>query len=175
MYKRHEALEQAKVALTLAAERMKWYYDKKVQSVPFKVSNKVLLNLKDYQTMERALRPQYEGPFEIIEKLSLITFRLRMPSHYQALHLVFYASKLTQYSESTIRGQKATPPLPTLIQGQEEWEVEKILDSRQRQEKNEYLVRWKGYTQGDDTWEPEDNLQNAGEKLQEYLQSIPKI
>jgi len=51
-YKRHEALEQAKVALTLAAERIKWYYDKKVQSVLFKVGNKVLLNLKDYQTME---------------------------------------------------------------------------------------------------------------------------
>jgi len=28
--------------------------------------------------------------------------------------------------------------------------------------------------QGDNTWEPEDNLQNAGKKLQEYLQSIPK-
>ena len=55
MYKRHEALEQAKAALTLAAERIKWYYDKKVQSIPFKVGNKVLLNLKNYQTMERAL------------------------------------------------------------------------------------------------------------------------
>jgi len=52
MYKIHKVLEQAKVALTLVAEKMKWYYDKKVQSVPFKVSNKVLLNLKDYQTME---------------------------------------------------------------------------------------------------------------------------
>ena len=51
-YKRQEALEQAKAALTLAVERIKWYYDKKVQSVPFKVGNKVLLNLKDYQTME---------------------------------------------------------------------------------------------------------------------------
>jgi len=48
-------LEQAKAALTLAAERMKWYYDKKVQSVPFKVGDKVLLNLKDYQTTEQAL------------------------------------------------------------------------------------------------------------------------
>ena len=55
MYKRQEVLEQAKVALTLAAEKMKWYYDKKVQSIPFKVGNKVLLNLKDYQTMEQAL------------------------------------------------------------------------------------------------------------------------
>ena len=48
-YKRQEALEQTKAALTLTAERMKWYYDKKVQSVPFKVGDKVLLNLKDYQ------------------------------------------------------------------------------------------------------------------------------
>ena len=55
MYKRQEVLEQAKVALTLAAEKMKWYYDKKVQSILFKVGNKVLLNLKDYQTMEQAL------------------------------------------------------------------------------------------------------------------------
>jgi len=54
-YKQQEVLEQTKVALTLAAERMKWYYDQKVQSVPFKVGNKVLLNLKDYQTTERAL------------------------------------------------------------------------------------------------------------------------
>jgi len=54
-YKQQEALEQAKAALTLAAERMKWYYDQKVQSVPFKVGDKVLLNLKDYQTMKQAL------------------------------------------------------------------------------------------------------------------------
>jgi len=45
---------------------------------------------------------------------------LRMPSHYQALYPVFHASKLIQYSESTICGQKATPPPLTLIQYQEE-------------------------------------------------------
>jgi len=81
-YKRQEALEQAKAALTLAVERIKWYYDKKVQSIPFKVGNKVLFNFKDYQTTERALQPQYKGPFKIIEKLSLVTFWLRIPPHY---------------------------------------------------------------------------------------------
>jgi len=81
-YKRQEALEQAKAALTLAAERIKWYYDKKVQSIPFKVGNKVLLNLKDYQTTEQALRPWYKGLFEIIEKLSLVMFQLRIPPCY---------------------------------------------------------------------------------------------
>jgi len=54
-YKRQEALEQAKAALSLVAERIKWYYDQKVQDVPFKVGNKVLLSLKDYQTTEQPL------------------------------------------------------------------------------------------------------------------------
>ena len=51
IYKRQKVLEQAKAALSLAAERMKWYYDQKVQSIPFKVGNKVLLSPKNYQTI----------------------------------------------------------------------------------------------------------------------------
>jgi len=63
-----------------------------------------------------------------------------MPSCYQALHPVFHARKLTQYSKSTICGQKATLLPLTLIQGQEEWEVEKILNLQQKHRKNKYLV-----------------------------------
>ena len=81
-YKQQETLEQTKVAFALTAERIKWYYDQKVQSVPFKVGNKVLLNLKDYQTIEQELWPWYKGPSEMIEKLFLVTFWLRMPPRY---------------------------------------------------------------------------------------------
>jgi len=73
MYKQQEALEQIKAAFTLAVKRIKWYYDQKVQSVPFKVGDKILLNLKDYQTIERALQSWYKGPFKIIKKLFLVT------------------------------------------------------------------------------------------------------
>jgi len=48
IYRRQKALEQAKAALSLAAKRIKWYYDQKVQNIPFKVGDKVLLSLKDY-------------------------------------------------------------------------------------------------------------------------------
>ena len=104
MKRRHEAQESAKAALQLAADRMKWYYDKGVQNVPFKVGDKVLLNLKDYQRTERALQPRYEGPFEIIEKLSPVTFKLKMPSKFCAIHPVFHASKLVTYNEPIIPG-----------------------------------------------------------------------
>ena len=40
-YKRQEALEQAKAALSLAAERMKWYYNQKVQDVPYQWNDNV--------------------------------------------------------------------------------------------------------------------------------------
>jgi len=65
---------------------------------------------------------------KIIEKLFLVMFQLRISLYYQVLYPVFHASKLTQYSKSTIHDQKATPPPLTLIQGQEEWEIKKILD-----------------------------------------------
>lgn len=127
MQKRFDAQEQAKAALKLAAERMKWYYDQGVQSIPFKAGDKVLLNLKDYQTIERSLQPRYEGPFKILEKLSEVTFRLELPDKYCAIHPVFHASKLATYNEPTIVGQKRPTPQPVNISGNEEWEVEKIL------------------------------------------------
>ena len=95
-----------------------------------------------------------------------------MPPRYKAIHPVFHASTLTTYSEPTIYEQKPIPPSPIQIKGQEEWEVEKILQHRQRYGKNEYLTRWKGFNQGEDTWESEENLENAYDKLQEYLQNF---
>ena len=73
--------------LKLATEQMKWYYDQAIQKVPFKVGDKVLLSLKDYQKTMKALTPKYEGPFEIIEKLSPVTFKLKMPSQIGRAHV----------------------------------------------------------------------------------------
>ena len=174
MKNRFLAQEQAKASLQLAAERMKWYYDKSVQKVPFKVGDQVLLDLKDYQKSGRKLAAKYYGPFKIVEKLSEVTFRVEWPERLQKIHPVFHASKLHPYKEPEFKGQKYTMPLPDIVDGEEEWEVDKILKSRRQRRQLQYYIRWKGHSREHDTWEPAKNLEHAQEAIEEYYKAHPK-
>ena len=46
--------------------------------------------------------------------------------------------------------------------------MEKILNKRIVQGKEKFLVRWKGYTVEEDTWESRENLGNVKELVEEF-------
>jgi hypothetical protein len=85
------------------------------------------------------------------------------------IHNVFHASLLTPYKETEQHGPNFMEPPPDIIEGEPEWEVEQVLQSRRfgRQKKKQYLVRWKGYSPAHDSWVDEGDI-HAPELIQEF-------
>jgi hypothetical protein len=90
------------------------------------------------------------------------------------IHLVFHVSLLEPYKESSIPSRSQVPPPPIEIEGQEEFEVSEILDSRIIRRKLEYLVQWQGYDISERTCEPVANLRHAPEIIQEFHRKYPE-
>ena len=137
---------------------------------PLKVNDQVWLesrNLKiPYQS--KRLAPKREGPFKIKEVLRPVTYRLTLPKQWR-IHDVFHACLLTPYKETKLHGTTETRPPPNLVQGNEEFEVEAILTHcLYKNRETRYLIKWKGYDTSENTWEPESNLSNAEEELNDY-------
>lgn len=171
---RVEAREQAQASLVLAAERMKWYYDQHKAEVPFKVGDKVLLKGKDMRIRMSSdkLSAKNYGPYEIIEQLGPVNFKLKLPRQVR-VHPVFHASKFILYHEDEIGGRQPTKPPPIEVEGYEEYEVEKVLNSRVYRGWVQYLVQWKGYSSADATWEPVRNCSNAPEIVKTFHTQHP--
>jgi hypothetical protein len=59
-------------------------------------------------------------------------------------------------------------PLPDIIQGEEEYEVEAILDHQGGKRRCQYLVKWCSYPNSDATWEPKSSLRHAPDVISHY-------
>jgi len=115
---------------------------------------------------------RYIGTFTITKKINPSAYRLHLPNNL-TIHPVFHISELRPYVAN--ENQKP-PPIPSGIQGEHEWEVESIRDHRTKgrgvNRENWYLVHWKGYPDVYDTWEPESNLLQCRELVQEYQKGV---
>ena len=167
-----DQLARAKKCLEAAQQRMKHFADKKRRSAPqFQPGDRVLLSVKNFRLQSgfcRKLAPRFVGPFRVIEPVgnSKLAYRLELPEGLR-IHPVFHVSALKAYKY--FPDNYMPPPLPTLVDGQLEYEVDCITSTRKEGKSREYLVHWAGYNEA--TWENVRNLTNCSGKLQEFWAS----
>ena len=109
---------------------------------------------------------RFVRPYKVKPIISSNAIELDLPSTIK-IHPVVNVSWVRQY-KSQVQGQRKETPQPVVIKGEEEWEVEKIINKRKVQGRDKYLVQWKGCTAEEDTWENKENLKNAMELVKEF-------
>jgi len=164
--------EKVKAALGKAQEEMRKYADRKRrEGVEYKAGDLVLLSTKELKWHMKGRRSEkltewFVGPYKVKSIISANAVELQLPSTVH-IHPVVNVSKLQMYRPQT-EGQKATKPAPVIVEGEEEFEVEKILNKRKTRGKDKFLVCWKGYTAEADTWEDRGNLKNVEKLVEEF-------
>ena len=113
------------------------------------------------------MKPKKEGPFEIEEVLGKLVYKLKLPTRWR-IHPVFHASLLKPFNETEAHGPNFLEPPAELIDGEEHYEIEAIVDHRKRGRWTQYLVKWKDYSSADNSWETESNLKSAKKTLDDY-------
>src|SRR5258708_14303039 len=119
------------------------------------------------------LAPKCYGPFKITKEISPVAYQLRLPIAW-TIHNIFHASLLSPYCETNAHGPNYSRPPPDLIKGEEEYEVERIINHRctGRARTLQYFVKWVGYPEADNTWEPADQV-HAPQLINTYHQQHP--
>ena len=158
---------------------MKHYADRKRRKpIEFKEGQMVYLHTKNLKTgrPSKKLDAKRTGPFKITEKIGSVAYRLQLPLSWK-IHPVFHVSLLrpaviNEQLHPDVIDDNLRPP-PDIIDDEEEYEVETILEHRggKRKNRRQYLVKWKGYP--DTTWEPRSNLmKHAAESVLQYEQTL---
>ncbi|GJS90655.1 putative reverse transcriptase domain-containing protein [Tanacetum coccineum] len=88
-----------KEKLKMARDRQKSYADKRRKPLEFEVGDRVLLKVSPWKGIvcfgkKGKLVPRYVGPFEILERIGLVAYRLRLPEDLSSVHETFHVSNL---------------------------------------------------------------------------------
>jgi len=136
--------KEAKVALGKAQEEMKKFADRKRgKGEEYRVGDLVLLSTKDLKWQMKGRRSEklmehFVGPYKIKGIVSSNAIELELPRTIK-IHPVVNVSRVRLYKPQ-VEGQKKTPPKLVIIEGEEEFEVEKNLNKRVVQGKEKFLV-----------------------------------
>ena len=124
-------------------------------------------NLRTQKKKHKKLDHVKVGPFYISEQISPVNYKLELPPDAK-IHPVFHVSLLEPADPET--------PVETTFyhraEEETEFEVESIIHARTHKGIRQYLIKWKGYPDSVNTWEPRSNLDNCQQKVKEYERNL---
>ncbi|SGY22615.1 BQ5605_C019g08829 [Microbotryum silenes-dioicae] len=143
---------------------------------PFVLGQKVMLNRRNIRTTRPSskLDSNKLGHFVIKRIINSVAYELDLPSTMR-IHPVFHVSLLEPYRLNTLPSrQQPVPPPPDLIDGQEAFVVERILDSRVRHGSLQYFVDWTGYGPQDREWVDASDFDDDDALVLDFHRSKPR-
>ena len=163
----HQSISQE---IDWATKEFKRHYDNKRREAPrIEVGSHVYLKRRSTGQKQfniKTLRDSAKldslqlGPFKVEERLRNDNYRLKLPSSMR-IHPIFHVSLL----KPTVNEETSEAPVAM----DDSYEVEKVLGKRTRKGKTEYLIKWTGYDDQANTWEPTAHL-NCPERIREFNQ-----
>jgi len=168
--------KEAKSAIYKTQENMMYYYNQKRSPAPmFKPGDRVYLDVSDIRTTHpspKTLHWRLE-PFEIKCQVGPLVYHLKLSHGMRQLHLVFNIVKLSTAPEDLILEKKPQALLPPIvIDGEPEWEVKEILDSRWYRRRFQFLIKWKGFSREHNSWEVVSDVKTL-DLIVEYYWKYP--
>jgi hypothetical protein len=146
----------------------------------FVVGQQAFVKAKFFRTTRpsKKLSDKFLGPFEILAKTGTHAYTLRLPDTIRGVHPVFHVSMLEPAIPDEIPNRVQSPPPPIVVQGELEYEISEVLDSKidnRRSCKLLYLVRWLGYenTADEFSWLPATELAHAPDLTSDFHTSYP--
>ena len=170
-----EVRKEAEAALRMEKQTMKDTFEKgKAPPHVFTPGDKVWLSAKDISltSQSRKLAPRQLGPYSVLERTGTLTYRLALPPSMRQ-HPVFHVDRLSPWEGNEIHGRDPPPPEPVEIDDNLEYEVEQILDSRKYRNQFQYLIKWRGYDHGHNSWEPTANLTHCADLIDAFHTKHP--
>ena len=87
----------------MAQSRQKSYIDKRRRPLEFEVGDHVFLKVMPKRGVVKfnkwgKISPRYIGPFEVLERVGTVAYRLALPPSLSSVHAVFHVSMLKKYT-----------------------------------------------------------------------------
>ncbi|GJR97448.1 putative reverse transcriptase domain-containing protein [Tanacetum coccineum] len=162
-----------KEKLKAARDRQKSYADNRRKPLEFEVGDRVMLKVSPWKGVIRfgkkgKLAPRYVGPFEILERIGPVAYRLRLPEELSGVHDTFHVSNLKKcLADASLHVPLGEIKVDKTLRFVEE-PVE-IMDREVKSLKRSRIalvkVRWNSKRGPEFTWEREDYMKSKYPQL----------